>query len=128
MSEMYSKSACVLLTRISRSEIIDGERSGVKDEDNMHAQTIAVELQALLRVFDAYHEMIETVVRSCWRAGARRRDDVFTHIIRPLWEVVVVGCHFESVLSLRVLETGEGDAMSWCSMLLPFVCCISYYI
>jgi hypothetical protein len=118
----------VLLTRISRSEIVDRELPSIEDEDHMHAQAIAVEFQALLRVFDAYHEMIETVVRSCWGAGARRRDDVFTHIIRPLWEVVVVGYHYELVLSLRVVETGEEDAMSWCNVLLPFVCCISYYI
>jgi hypothetical protein len=78
----------------------------------MHAQTVAVEFQALLRVFDAYHEMIETVLRSCWRARPWRRNDMFPHIVWSLWEVDVVGCHFELVLSLRVLETGEEDAMS----------------
>ena len=48
-------------TNVSWSEIVDRERPGVEDEDDMHAQTVTVELHALLWILDTYHHMVELV-------------------------------------------------------------------
>jgi hypothetical protein len=45
----------LLRTSISWPKVVYGPWPGIEDENNMHAHTIAVELQALLRIFDPKH-------------------------------------------------------------------------
>ena len=82
-----------VLTSVPRAQVVDLPRPGVEDEDDVHAQTIAVELQTLLWIFDTHHEMIETVPGSCRRARAGWRGNVSARLIWPLWKVGVIGCH-----------------------------------
>jgi hypothetical protein len=72
-----------VFTNISWSEVVDREWSGIEHEDNMHAQTVTVELYALLWVFDTDHQMVEAVLGSRWGTGPRRRDNVFAHLVWP---------------------------------------------
>jgi len=53
-----------VLTIISWSEVIYRKWTSIENEHNVHPQTVTVEFQAFLWVFDARHEMIEAVLDS----------------------------------------------------------------
>jgi hypothetical protein len=70
-----------VFTNVSWPEIVDRERPGIEDEHNMHAQTVTVELYALLWVLDTYHQMVEAVLGGGRGTGPWWRDDVFAQLV-----------------------------------------------
>lgn len=80
-------------TNVTWSEIVNRPRPHVEDEDDMQPEAVVVKPQALFRVLDTQHQVVQPILCRCWGRWPRRWYDVLPCWIWAWWFIWVLRRH-----------------------------------